>query len=1208
MQAVKSFVDVGLIRVALTLASDIPSGNPIFSIHSVHAANVCNHVLASLFANSTFPPEPGLAETRKLAAKQFAETLACILNCGGMQSAAIQSIIVFICANTFSEMRNLLEDRYLSNALAKATVRLVVDMIKKKNSGREQPLCIHLIPSFSWVARAVLLWMKGLCLTPGYSHIVSFDIPAPIFNIPWFPSLNINTNQTTGRDSRSFRRAFATRDAATSFARFLTKRTVPHQPFRKEVGETLLVSTFPNILAHTRRYRWTETRSEGAGISNISAFCPGTTSARPGGLPSSTIEVPRATGSLGALFRSLTQLFQLLPEAKEINSASYKKHTSQFCIPVGHLRAASTLSAFLCPPTMCDPSQAVQSLSFQPSKLPVPRVKVTPFLVNAHLLRLRGHAALLWSMAVSCGYVSIQMIDDMHCVLVLLGSFMKDAPGLNYCDFAVVGEVLAYSRFLLASETQEVLSCSFKTLARVNTSEAWMQCTVELCRHACKTMSKPSLAGAVTKLIFGNPRAVSIIYEYTDLILIHSDAILPRQNSLRPRHDTLQPDLDHCYLPVFLLLNFTVQLGCVLLDYPNNHKQNMSHMIWHDPELEYHKLFAIFSRLKCFVEPRSGLYASFWRNNVHRQQTDCFRAMHFVETATAALAFVYQAMLIPSGPFFGDVDSQSAQLYAVFRTFLQGFNSMSKNVGPHLSEWKHICEMQLKIITVICGSGGNLSSLGAKCRDKPLHHSLEPRACISDSARDALAFICGCTEADCSHAKDVTCLHDLTAVIFDYFANEICLEHETYGPDKNAWPSNKIDMLTQSTASYATEEVPVSWKTERSCIGTSDHLWDPNDTDLGHANMHGTCSKLSRKNIRRAHADHIYVMKRKARRVYLHPDTQRAIVEVVLRLLAHADHYLEHRSPERIIQHRTKAKCNAQKQMGFIFLRLHLKRSENREVLSNLLSSIHLLDNDEVRALRLSCESLFQSCIYRPQELIARGMHANVHRCTVPIELKLRCRDEAVVKLIEAPETMNYICTTTKVFTEIALLEAMENDPLIAKLLDYGVSEGSYSIIMQRYPSSLKHWRASQHYDLDEHGSITPAILHFNIYTLCIETVCALAEYGVTHFDIKADNFLLEPGPCCSVTDFWDPPDNSQCPPFRVVITDFSESRISSVSQTMGTLHTNGTEYIKAPEILILSAMNKIREYHRGSNQCGQQADVWSLGCLLFEIIANDYM
>ena len=78
---------------------------------------------------------------------------------------------------------------------------------------------------------------------------------------------------------------------------------------------------------------------------------------------------------------------------------------------------------------MCDPSQAVQSLSFQPSKLPVPRVKVTPFLVNAHLLRLRGHAALLWSMAVSCGYVSIQMIDDMHCVLDLLGSFMKDAPG-----------------------------------------------------------------------------------------------------------------------------------------------------------------------------------------------------------------------------------------------------------------------------------------------------------------------------------------------------------------------------------------------------------------------------------------------------------------------------------------------------------------------------------------------------------------------------------------------------------------------------------------------------------------------------------------------------------------------------------------------------------------------------------------------------------
>ena len=77
---------------------------------------------------------------------------------------------------------------------------------------------------------------------------------------------------------------------------------------------------------------------------------------------------------------------------------------------------------------------------------------------------------------------------------------------------------------------------------------------------------------------------------------------------------------------------------------------------------------------------------------------------------------------------------------------------------------------------------------------------------------------------------------------------------------------------------------------------------------------------------------------------------------------------------------------------------------------------MHLLGRAETRVLRLSCDSLFQSWMYRPQELLARGVHANVHRCLVPIELKIRFRDDAVGKMTPAPATISCAHTTDRVF------------------------------------------------------------------------------------------------------------------------------------------------------------------------------------------------
>ena len=67
----------------------------------------------------------------------------------------------------------------------------------------------------------------------------------------------------------------------------------------------------------------------------------------------------------------------------------------------------------------------------------------------------------------------------------------------------------------------------------------------------------------------------------------------------------------------------------------------------------------------------------------------------------------------------------------------------------------------------------------------------------------------------------------------------------------------------------------------------------------------------------------------------------------------------------------------------------------------------------------------------------------------------------------------------------------------------------------------------------------------------------------MVHYDIKADNFLLEPTQVCSVSDFWNPPERSTLSAFRIVITDFGESRSFGPSETEGTLRNKALSISK---------------------------------------------
>lgn len=269
-------------------------------------------------------------------------------------------------------------------------------------------------------------------------------------------------------------------------------------------------------------------------------------------------------------------------------------------------------------------------------------------------------------------------------------------------------------------------------------------------------------------------------------------------------------------------------------------------------------------------------------------------------------------------------------------------------------------------------------------------------------------------------------------------------------------------------------------------------------------------------------------------------------------------------------------------------LHRHLNHSSNQHILPRLVKIVgHIVPPlAGQRLLKLLCAQFFDGTIYTDWSKLATGAYGTVYECKTGLSEPTT----VAIKKMPVPRSIYDRCVLHDIFTEIACLEEFRLERCITDLYDYGVDENDYYIIMKRYPTSLKEWRTNLSSKMEDN-----LLLFLSIYREILKSVQIIHDHMVTHYDLKCDNILLdEPLEDC-----------------RVTIGDFGESRMFLSSKDELCLRNKGTEYIKSPEMLVLTiAVRKEHDKYDRRKKVGttRTSDIWSLGCLLYELLTGEFL
>ena len=146
-----------------------------------------------------------------------------------------------------------------------------------------------------------------------------------------------------------------------------------------------------------------------------------------------------------------------------------------------------------------------------------------------------------------------------------------------------------------------------------------------------------------------------------------------------------------------------------------------------------------------------------------------------------------------------------------------------------------------------------------------------------------------------------------------------------------------------------------------------------------------------------------------------------------------------------------------------------------------------------------------------------------------------------------------------------------------------------------------------------------------------VDALALLHAGNVVHFDLKLQNIFLQPDPSTPAPDFWCP--RCETPPFKVVLGDFGESKMwlrrnGSADAAGGgggsgtaaggegegcmTARPRGTDFMKSPEMLANghAVLDRARATfdRRKHGGAGAPSDMWSLGCVLYQLVFGEML
>lgn len=286
------------------------------------------------------------------------------------------------------------------------------------------------------------------------------------------------------------------------------------------------------------------------------------------------------------------------------------------------------------------------------------------------------------------------------------------------------------------------------------------------------------------------------------------------------------------------------------------------------------------------------------------------------------------------------------------------------------------------------------------------------------------------------------------------------------------------------------------------------------------------------------------------------------------------------------------------------------------------------------------------------QAQIAAGQFGAIHACRgPPVASGAAGRgNQAVdfaVKVVPLPTTSSRRCALVDVFAEVMALRMLSGvrsavamnethrkgatcakigsqdyaevdslSPVAVEMIEYGVTREGYCIVMKRCSESLRSWRAKiseAEVDANPRRHLRRALVLFRDI---VAKVARLHAAGVTHYDLKCDNVLVV-GHLGSSEEGAMPAGGSApaapLPLPRLRLADFGEAHVTPGCHAEWTRSNwdRGTECIKSPEMLTISvATDAGRPQHDRRKAVGTSSasDVWSLGCLLYELIVGDYL